>query len=191
MLRVCHLNTCGVGVATQDEHLRTRFSGNVEKVINYFTLIAEDIREILASLGYKSLEEIVGQNHLLEVIDDEFAKKFNFEELLYKIDGINTCQVEFNEPYDKNEYEKEIIKELMPSIKDPSTPIVLNKDISNLNRSFATRISGEIASIYGNKGLDDDTITLNMNGTAGQSLGAFLINGISSFISSFSYSFLS
>ncbi|WP_309500158.1 glutamate synthase large subunit [Sulfurovum sp.] len=178
MLRVCHLNTCAVGVATQDPHLRERFTGNVQKVINYFTLMAEDVREILAVLGYKSLEEIVGQNHLLKVIDDEFAKKFNFEELLYKLDGVNTCQVASNEPYDQNEYEQEIVKELMPTIKDPSTPIVLNKKISNLNRSFATRISGEIAALYGNTGLPDDTITLNMKGTAGQSLGAFMSRGI-------------
>jgi len=178
MLRVCHLNTCGVGVATQDEHLRKRFSGNVQKVINYFTLMAEDIREILAELGYTSLEDIIGQNHLLDVIDDEFAKKFNFEEMLYKIDGVNTCQVASNEPYDQNEFEKEIIEELKATIKDPSTPIVLNKKITNLNRSFATRISGEIAAIHGNEGLPEDTITLNMTGTAGQSLGAFMSKGI-------------
>jgi glutamate synthase (NADPH/NADH) large chain len=178
MLRICHLNTCGVGVATQDKHLRERFTGNVEKVINYFTLVAEDIREILAELGYTSLEEIIGKNDLLKVIDDEFAKKFNFEELLYKLDGENSCQVASNEPYDQNEYEQELVKELMETIKNPSTPIVLNKEISNLNRSFATRISGEIAEIHGNKGLPDGTITLNMKGTAGQSLGAFMSKGI-------------
>ena len=178
MLRVCHLNTCGVGVATQDPHLRKRFTGNVQKVINYFTLMAEEIREILSELGYTSLEEIIGQNHLLEVIDDAFAKKFNFEEMLYKLDGVNTCQVPFNEPYDQNEYEQEMVKELMPTIQDPSTPIVLNKKISNLNRSFATRISGEIVALHGNAGLPDDTITLNMKGAAGQSLGAFMSKGI-------------
>ncbi len=178
MLRVCHLNTCGVGVATQDPHLRAKFKGNVDKVVNYFTLIAQEVREILAQLGYKSLEEIIGQNHLLKVIDDEFAKKFNFEELLYKIDGINTCQVSSNEPYDKNEYEQELVKELMPTIKEPSKPIIINKEISNLNRSFGARISGEIASLYGNAGLPDGTITLNMKGTTGQSLGAFLAKGV-------------
>ncbi|GIT99645.1 glutamate synthase large subunit [Sulfurovum sp. TSL6] len=178
MLRVCHLNTCGVGVATQDEHLRKRFTGNVQKVINYFTLMAEEVREILAELGYRSLEEIIGQNHLLDVIDDAFAKKFNFEELLYKLDGVNTCQVPFNEPYDQNEFEKEIIEELRATIEDPSTPIVINRKITNLNRSFATRISGEIAAIHGNAGLPDGTITLNMKGTTGQSLGAFMSKGI-------------
>jgi len=178
MLRICHLNTCSVGVATQDPYLRARFSGNVEKVVNYFTLLGEDIREILAKLGYKSLEEIIGQNHLLKVIDDEFAKKFNLEEMLYKLDGINTCQVESNEPYDANEYEQEIVKELLPTIEEPSTPIVIEKDISNLNRSFGARISGEIAKRYGDNGLPKDTITINLTGTAGQSLGAFMSKGI-------------
>lgn len=178
MLRVCHLNTCGVGVATQDPHLRKKFTGNVNKVINYFTLMAEEVREILAELGYNSLEEIVGQNHLLEVIDDDFARKFNFAEMLYKLDGVNTCQVPFNEPYDQNEFEKGLVDELMATIKDPSTPIVLSREISNLNRSFATRISGEIAALHGNAGLPEGTITLNMKGSAGQSLGAFMSKGI-------------
>jgi glutamate synthase (NADPH) large chain len=178
MLRVCHLNTCGVGVATQDEHLRKRFTGNVEKVVNYFTLVATEVREILAELGYRSLEEIIGQNKLLKVIDDEFAKKFNFDEMLYDIEGDNTCQVPFNEPYDQNEYEKAILEEVMETIKDPSKKIVLNKEISNLNRSFATRISGEVAALHGNAGMPDGTITLNVKGTTGQSLGAFLAQGI-------------
>ncbi|KYJ86588.1 glutamate synthase large subunit [Sulfurovum riftiae] len=178
MLRVCHLNTCGVGVATQDPHLRERFKGNVKKVVNYFTLLAEEVQEILASLGYRSIEEIVGKTELLKVIDDEFAKKFDFEQFLQKVEGTDTCQVPFNEPYDKNEYEKEIIEELMPTIKDPSTPIVLNKEITNLNRSFGTRISGEIAAIHGNAGLPEDTITLNVKGVTGQSLGAFLSKGV-------------
>ncbi|SFV51177.1 Glutamate synthase [NADPH] large chain [hydrothermal vent metagenome] len=178
MFRVCHLNTCGVGVATQNKRLREKFTGNVEKVVNYFNLLGEDVREILASLGYKSLEEIVGQNHLLKVIDDEFAKKFSFEKLLYKLDGVNTCQEPFNEPYDKNEFEKELVEELMPVIKNPTNPITLNLEIDNLKRSFATRISGEIANLYGDTGLPRDTINLNLTGKAGQSFGAFLSEGI-------------
>jgi glutamate synthase (NADPH/NADH) large chain len=178
MFRVCHLNTCGVGVATQDPRLRERFTGNVEKVINYFTLLAEDIREILASLGYKSLEEIIGKNHLLKVIDDEFAKKFSFENLLYKLEGIDTCQEPFNEPYDKNEFEIALVEKLMPTIKDPSIPVTLDLEIDNLKRSFATRISGEIANLYGDTGLPRDTINLNLRGKAGQSLGTLLAEGI-------------
>ncbi len=179
MLRVCHLNRCSAGIATQEEKLREHYEGTVERVINYFTLLGEDVREILAVLGYNSLEEIVGQNNLLEVIDDEFAKKFSFEKLLYRLDGDNTCQVPFNKHYDTNEYEKEILKELMPAIKDPNNTIRLEKNISNLNRSFGARISGEIAKYYGDKGLPEGTIDLKLTGTAGQSLGAFLISGIS------------
>ncbi len=178
MFRVCHLNTCGVGVATQDKRLREKFTGDVKKVVNYFTLVAEDIREILASLGYKSLEEIVGKNHLLKVIDDEFAKKFSFENLFYKLDGFDTCQEPFNEPYDKNEFEKSLVEELMPTIKEPTTPISKDIRIDNLKRSFATRISGEIVALHGDKGLPRDTINLNLTGKAGQSLGAFLSEGI-------------
>ncbi|RRS30710.1 MAG: glutamate synthase [Epsilonproteobacteria bacterium (ex Lamellibrachia satsuma)] len=179
ILRICHLNRCSVGIATQEEKLREHYEGTVQRVINYFTLLAEDVREILASLGYTSLEEIIGKNDLLKVIDDEFAKKFSFENLLYKLDGVNTRQVAFNEPYDKNEYEQEILEELMPAIKNPNDPIVLEKNITNLNRSFGTRISGEIAKYYGDKGLPDGTIDLRLTGTTGQSLGAFLSNGVS------------
>ena len=182
MFRVCHLNTCAVGVATQKENLRAKYSGNVERVINYFTFVAEEVREILASLGYKSLEEIIGKTELLKVIDNNEAKNFNFSELLEKVDGIDTTQVETNEPYDKNEYEKEIVKALMPTIKEPKEPIVLSREISNLNRSFGARISGEIAAIHGNKGLFDGAITLKMRGVAGQSLGAFLANGVNIYI---------
>ena len=178
ILRICHMNRCSVGIATQEEKLREYYEGSVERVINYFTLMGEDVREILASLGYKSLEEVIGQNHLLEVIDDEFARKFSFEKLLYRLDGPNTRQVPFNEPYDSNDYEKEILKELMPAIKNPDNPVILEKDISNLNRSFGTRISGEIAKYYGDNGLPDGTIDIRLKGTTGQSLGAFLINGV-------------
>jgi len=179
ILRICHLNRCSVGIATQDEKLREHYVGTVDKVINYFTLLAEDVREILASLGYSSLGEIIGKNELLEVINDEFARKFSFESLLYRLEGPNTVQVPSNEPYDKNEYEQEILKEIMPAIKNSNNPIVLEKSISNLNRSFGTRISGEIAKYYGDKGLPDGTIDIRLDGTTGQSLGAFLINGIS------------
>jgi glutamate synthase (NADPH/NADH) large chain len=147
-------------------------------VINYFTLLAEEVREILAKLGYRSLEEIIGKVELLKVIDDEFAEKFDLAQLIQKIEGVDTCQVPFNEPYDKNEYEKEIIEELMLTIKDPRTPIVIEKEITNLNRSFGTRISGEIAAVHGNKGLPEDTVTINLKGVAGQSLGAFLSKGM-------------
>lgn len=182
ILRVCHLNRCSVGIATQEEKLRDFYEGTVERLVNYFTLLAEDVREILAKLGYASLEEIIGQTHLLKVIDDEFAKKFDFESLLVNLEGDNTKQVEFNEPYDRNEFEQEILKEVMPTIKQPSETITIKKNVSNLNRSFGARISGEIAQYYGDEGLKEDSIIIKLTGTAGQSLGAFLSNGVSIYV---------
>ena len=182
ILRICHLNRCSVGIATQEDKLREYYQGTVERLINYFTLLANDVREILAKLGYKSIEEIVGKTDLLKVIDDEFAKKFDFNSLLVKLDGINTKQVEFNEPYDKNEYELEILKEVMPTIKQPSEVTNITKTITNLNRSFGTRISGVIAEYYGDDGLPEDSIVINLKGTTGQSLGAFLSKGVSIYV---------
>ena len=182
ILRICHLNRCSVGIATQEEKLREHYVGTVERLINYFTLLAEDVREILARLGYSSLEEIIGKTELLKVIDDEFAKKFDFESLLVKLDGVNTKQVKFNEPYDKNEFEQEILKEVMPTIKQPSNITTISRNIINLNRSFGTRISGEIAKYYGDEGLPEDSIKIKLTGTAGQSLGAFLIKGVSIYV---------
>ena len=180
ILRICHLNRCSVGIATQEERLRKDFyEGTVERIINYFTFLAEDVRAILAELGYRSLDEIVGRSDLLSVIDDAFAKKFDFSQVLYHVDGIDTCQVAFNEPFDDNAYEKAILKELEDVIKYPEKDIILNKEISNLNRSFGALISGEIAQYYGDKGLKEDAIKLNLTGVAGQSFGAFLSKGIS------------
>ncbi len=179
ILRICHLNRCSVGVATQDKRLREYFIGNVDKLINFFTFLAEDIRKILAHLGYKSIEEIVGRSDLLKVIDDEMAKKFDFSSVLMRIEGEDTHSKLKNEPFDKNEYEKEILKEVYKAIKNPEQKVVVHKTIKNVNRSFGTLISGEIAKYYGNKGLKEDSIVFKLTGTAGQSLGAFLTNGIS------------
>ena len=179
VLRVCHLNRCSVGVATQDEKLREHFVGTVDKLINFFTLLAEDVREILAHLGYEKLEDIIGRSDLLSVIDDEFAKKFDFSSVLMRLEGPNTHNGKANDPFDKNEFEKEILKEIYKVIENPDEKIVLHRSICNTNRSFGTLISGEIAKFYGNKGLKDDSIVFRLNGVAGQSLGAFLANGLS------------
>ncbi len=179
MLRICHLNKCSTGIATQNGKLREHFNGNVQKIINYFTLLAEDVREILATLGYKSIEEIVGRSDLLKVIDNEIAKKFDFSSILERVEGINTCQKRRNDPFDKNLFEKEILQEVYPTIQNPNSKIVIKKKIKNTNRSFGVLISGEIAKFYGNKGLPEDSIVFKLKGTSGQSFGAFLVNGIS------------
>lgn len=180
MLRICHVNKCSVGIATQNETLRhDYFNGTVEQLINYFTYLAEDVRKIMAQLGYKTIEELVGRSDLLRVIDTEFAKKFDFSSVLHREEGFNTAQVPSNEPFDSNEFEKEVLAEAMDAIKNPERPIRIGRDICNLNRSFGARISGEIAQYYGDSGLKSDTIRLQLKGIAGQALGAFLINGVS------------
>ncbi len=178
ILRICHTNKCSVGVATQDKSLREHFKGDVKKIVNYFEFVAQDIRTILAKLGYSSLEQIVGRTDLLSVIDDEFAKKFDFQNILRKIDGIDSCQFDTNEPFDKHVMEKKLLKTLLPTINNPKNKISLDIDINNTNRSFGALISGKIAELYGDKGLKNDTIRLNISGVAGQSFGVFLSRGI-------------
>ena len=178
ILRICHTNKCSVGVATQDENLRDFFTGTVDRLISYFTFIAEDVRNILASLGYKTIEEIVGRSDLLKVIDDKFAQKFDFQNILRRIDGIDTCQKETNAPFDDNKFEKELLKKVHRTIENPNSPIKVNIEISNINRSFGALISGEIARFYGDKGLPENSININLKGIAGQSFGAFLSKGM-------------
>jgi glutamate synthase (NADPH/NADH) large chain len=178
ILRICHTNKCSVGVATQDEDLREKFSGTVQRLISYFEFLASDVREILAQLGYSKLDDIIGRSDLLEVVDDELAKKFDFSSILRRIDGVDTCQVESNEPYDKNITSHKLLREVMPIIKNRSKSITIDATISNLDRSFGTLESGEIARLYGDKGLEEDSIVYNLKGVAGQSFGTFLSNGI-------------
>ena len=180
MLRICHVNKCSVGIATQNEKLRQEFfKGHVDQVINYFTLLAEDIRSIMAELGFKTMEEMIGRSDLLKVTDDEFAKKFDFSAVLHKEEGVDTHQQRSNPPFDDNSFEKELLKQAREAIKHPDHPVKINAEISNLNRSFGTLISGEIAEYYGDAGLKPDTIKINLTGVAGQALGAFLNNGVS------------
>ena len=183
MLRICHVNKCSVGIATQNEKLRSEFfKGHVDQVINYFTLLAEDIRSIMAELGYKTMEEMVGRVDLLKVVDDTFAKKFDFSSILHQEKGVNTHQQKFNHPFDDNSFEHDVLKEAMTAIKHPEHPIRINREIKNIHRSFGALISGEIAQYYGDKGLKADTIKINLSGIAGQALGAFLIPGVSIYL---------
>ncbi len=179
ILRICHLNRCSVGVATQNEKLREFFVGSADKLVNFFTYLAQDAREILAKLGYEKFDDIIGRSDLLSVIDDEFAKKFDFSSILMRVEGDNIYDGLPNDPFDKNEFEKEILREIYKVIENPEQLIVVNRTIKNTNRSFGTLISGEIAKYYGNTGLKDNSIILKLSGTAGQSLGAFLVNGVS------------
>ncbi|WP_457749023.1 glutamate synthase large subunit [Sulfurimonas sp.] len=183
MLRICHVNKCSVGIATQNEKLREDFfKGHVDQVINYFTYLAEDVRAIMAELGYKTMEDMIGHVNLLTVKDDDFAKKFDFSSVLHQEEGINTHQQPFNPPFDDNEFEKGVLKEAMNAIKHPEHPLRIQREIKNIHRSFGALISGEIAQYYGDEGLKQDTIKINLNGVAGQALGAFLIPGVSIYL---------
>ncbi|MBX2840302.1 MAG: glutamate synthase large subunit, partial [Flammeovirgaceae bacterium] len=178
ILRVCHLNKCSVGIATQDEMLRSYYTGTVKGIINYLQSVAQEVREILAELGYKKLDDIIGQTQLLSIVNDELAKKFDFSFVLNNLEGENIKKVNYNEPFDKNIFEQNILKEVLPTIKAPQFPIVVNHKISNTNRSFGAMTSGVVADFYGDKGLPKETITVNLTGNAGQSLGAFLASGL-------------
>ena len=183
MLRICHVNKCSVGIATQNEKLRQEFfKGHVDQVINYFTLLAEDIRSIMAELGYKTMEEMIGRVDLLKVKEDEFAQKFDFSSVLHQEEGVNTHQQKFNHPFDDNAFEKDVLKEAMSAIKHPDHPIRITREIANVHRSFGALVSGEIAQYYGDEGLKADTIKINLSGVAGQALGAFLIPGVSIYL---------
>ncbi len=183
MLRICHVNKCSVGIATQNEKLREEFfKGHVDQVINYFTLLAEDVRSIMAELGYETMEEMVGQVSVLKVKDDAFAQKFDFSSILHEEEGVNTHQQRYNHPFDDNSFEKDVLKEAYSAIKHPEHPIRITREITNVHRSFGALVSGEIAEFYGDEGLKADTIKINLTGVAGQALGAFLIPGVSIYL---------
>ncbi len=181
LLRICHLNRCTVGVATQQEMLRSHFVGTVQKVVNYLTNVAEDVREILAGLGYRSLDEIIGRVDLLRPADSDRAKKFDFSVVLRHVEGADRKARE-NRPFDDNAFEKDLLREIDPVLKNPQEEIVVERKILNTHRSVGALISGEIARYYGDAGLPKDAITLRLRGVAGQSLGAFLISGVSIFL---------
>ncbi|BCR04311.1 glutamate synthase large subunit [Desulfuromonas versatilis] len=178
LLRVCHLNRCTVGVATQDQNLRAHYVGTVEKVVAYLRNVAEDVREILAELGFRSLEEVIGRVDLLGVLDSPKAASFDFSSVLRQVDGPDLYGRR-NDPFDSNEFEKGILQEVYPVIKSPKEEIVVEREIQNINRSVGALVSGEVAKYYGDEGLPKDAITIKLKGVAGQSLGAFLVGGVS------------
>lgn len=182
VLRICHLNRCSVGVATQNDELRKHFVGSAQRLVNYFTLLAEDIREELAQMGYKSLSELVGRNDLLIKSNTTLATKFDLSRLTYHVGGNSLYCGNHNEPFDKNKFEKNILERVRHTIANPKDKIVLDLQINNQNRSFGTLISGEVAKFYGNNGLESQSIRINLTGTAGQSLGAFLAGGIAIYL---------
>ncbi|MFV0329480.1 MAG: glutamate synthase large subunit [Dysgonomonas sp.] len=183
MMRKCHLNTCPVGVATQNEELRKKFMGRSEYLINYFNFLAEEVREHLASLGVKSLDEVVGRADLLKYVKSDANKKvekIDLSRLIYfpveaKENAIHRIKDQEHKLDDI--LDLSLITTSRMAI-DKAMPVVMSKVIKNTNRTVGAMLSGEIARKYGNDGLSADTIQCTFSGSAGQSFGAFLAHGV-------------
>jgi glutamate synthase (ferredoxin) len=186
MFRVCHLNTCPVGVATQRDDLRAKFRGKADNVINYFNAVADDVRHYLAKLGVRSLNEIVGRTELLQQIEDPENPKTHMIDLSGLLhDPDPTGELDRYHTRERNErfgnegsLDEAILQEARDVILGKSARLVARYKITNVNRDIGTHLSGQIAYQRGNQGLPPGTIDLTFTGSAGQSLGAFLVNGI-------------
>ncbi|MHC2087760.1 glutamate synthase large subunit [Methylobacterium sp. CM6244] len=183
MMRKCHLNTCPVGVATQDPVLRKRFKGTPEHVVNYFFFVAEELRELMAEMGYTKLEDLIGRADFLdtlEVINHWKARGLDFSKLFHRPDVGPDVAIRHTEKQ-KHPIDTVLDRRLIEGAKaaiETAEPVVLNEVIRNSDRTAGAMLSGVVAKRYGHEGLPDDTITVNLSGTAGQSFGAWLAAGI-------------
>jgi glutamate synthase (NADPH/NADH) large chain len=184
MMRVCHLNTCPVGVATQDPVLRKRFKGLPEHVINYFFFVAEEVREMMAAMGYRTFNEMVGQMQMLDkikLVEHWKARGLDFSRIFDKPpapDGVNIYKCEPQDHMIDRILDRKLIAEARAAI-DRGAPVRIATTIKNTDRTTGAMLSGEIANVYGHAGLPDDTIQVKLTGTAGQSFGAWLARGVS------------
>ncbi len=181
MVRQCHSNTCPVGVCTQDEALRAKFTGSPEKVINLFSFIAEEVREILASLGFKSLQEIVGRTDLLQQVSrgGEHLDDLDLNPLLVRADpGSNKpyCTVEGRNAV-PDTLDAQIVRDAAPLL-ERGEKMQLTYTVRSTARTIGTRTSSHIVRKFGMKGLPAGHLTLQLRGSAGQSLGAFAVQGL-------------
>ncbi|MDX0172985.1 glutamate synthase subunit alpha, partial [Sinorhizobium meliloti] len=182
MMRKCHLNTCPVGVATQDPVLRKRFKGTPEHVVNYFFFVAEEVREILASLGARRLDDIIGSSDLLDrdrMIEHWKARGLDFSKIFHKVEAPKEATYwteRQNHPID-DILDRRLIEKAKLAL-ETKVPVAFEAAIKNVDRSAGAMLSGALAKRWGHKGLKDDTIHVTLKGTAGQSFGAFLARGI-------------
>ncbi|WP_269914556.1 glutamate synthase large subunit [Acinetobacter sp. HY1485] len=183
-LRICHLNNCATGVATQQKGLRKdHYIGEPEMLINFFRFIAEETREWLAALGVSSLKDLIGRVDLLEILPGTTQKHqhLNLDALLQSHPSAQGkaqyCQVQGNHPFDKGELAEQMVRDALPSIEQKQ-PIELSYNVGNCDRSIGARLSGEIARRYGNLDMEAHPVTLNLTGTAGQSLGVWNAGGL-------------
>ncbi len=183
MMRKCHLNTCPVGVATQDEILRKHFVGRYEYLVNFFNFLAQDVREHLAQMGYRSMDEIIGHSELLvrkDIKGNSKISKVDLSRIMFVPSvGKNTGlrQIKKQDHKLENVLDRELIKKSLPSL-DLRMPVEIKSRIKNTDRTVGAMLSGEIAKRYGEEGLPKDTIKAYFKGSAGQSFGAFLSKGV-------------
>ena len=181
MMRKCNLNTCPMGVATQDPKLRAHFRGHYKYVINYFTFLAQEVREYLAQMGARSLNEIVGNTELIVPRHEQGGTKaaaLDFSRLLFKEQGDTTLYHTKEQKHDLNDVlDQQLIRGAQRAITD-GEEVNLDFAIKNTDRAVGAMLSGMIAEKYGNAGLPDKTVNVKFKGSAGQSFGAFLTHGV-------------
>ncbi len=183
MMRKCHLNTCPVGVATQDPELRKRFTGQPEHVINFFFFVAEEVREIMASLGVRKLSDLIGRSDLLDArraVNHWKARGLDFSRLFYKPvagPGVATRNTERQEHGLDEVLDRRLIELAKPAL-ERRKPVQASLEVHNTDRTVGAMLSGEVAKRYGHAGLPDDTIAIRLSGTAGQTFGGFLAKGV-------------
>jgi glutamate synthase (NADPH/NADH) large chain len=183
-LRICHLNNCATGVATQNERLRDdHFKGTVEMVVNFFSFVAEETREWLATLGMRSLEELIGRTDLLHRLPGDTARQRSLDlaPILHKSADAEGqpefCIVQSNDPFDRGEKAEAMVAATLSAIENRSGG-EFEFDVTNCDRSIGARISGEIARRHGNLGMESAPIVLRLKGTAGQSFGVWNAGGL-------------
>jgi glutamate synthase (NADPH/NADH) large chain len=183
MMRKCHMNTCPVGVATQDPELRKRFKGDPDHVVRFFEFITEELREIMAELGFRTINEMVGQVDALtmrENINHWKYKNLDLSDVLYKEpaeDGVSLYQTEVQDHLMSDVLDWKLLAAAQPAI-DKQTKVIANFPIKNTDRTTGTIVSNEITKVYKANGLPEDTIHFKFQGTAGQSFGAFNTKGV-------------
>ncbi|MGE0232121.1 MAG: glutamate synthase large subunit, partial [Flavobacteriaceae bacterium] len=183
MMRKCHLNTCPVGVATQDPVLRKRFVGTPEHVINFFFFVAQEVRELMAELGYRTFNEMVGQMQMLDrrkVIEHWKARGLDFSRLFHKPQvgpEVGIYHSESQNHHLEKVLDRTFIEKARPALEDRKA-VTIELPIRSVNRSAGAMLSGEVAMKYGHAGLPEDTIYIKLKGTAGQSFGAWLAHGV-------------
>ena len=184
MLRKCHMNTCSVGIATQDPKLRKQFTGKPEHLVSYFTFVAEEMRELMAELGFRTVAEMIGRTDVLDYQDaaDHWKSQgMDLSRLLHRQESNDPNEPVYCNREQDHGLEKALDNELIAQAKpalDSRSKVNIELPIDNSNRTVGAMLSGKIAKEYGEDGLPDGTITINLTGSAGQSFGAFLARGI-------------